>query len=204
MNKRGLYIAAKLCGLVPLIGGLLIFFTWWIARDSFAFDFKQLVGIGFFWIIISVLIAFGGLFLIAIFSFLNFPKYSRHSLIVVVIILLNIPTALYILDRQEVIHKRAYIKITNKTQNDMDVFFVYPNNVFYFGNVVSDKSKVNYFVPDCYIDYPNDEYTLVDSIDIVAKYSTISRNFKVRRIDVGVCRQYTIDKDYNLIIKENE
>jgi hypothetical protein len=118
VKNKILYKISLFCGLVPLTGGLFIFFSWWTARAFFATDLDSFEGYGFMWILFSIFIATIGLFLLTFVLFKNYPNFLKQTLLGLLLVLVNIPTAYCVLEKQADLDTRAYIKIYNKTKQD--------------------------------------------------------------------------------------
>ena len=118
MKNRKIYNIGLFCGLIPLTVGLFIFFTWWTARAFYAVNLYNLEAYGFLWMLISIPIATTGLILLIIFAIRNYPNFTRLSILGLCLILVNIPTAYWVLVKQADLGKRAYIKIYYKSGVD--------------------------------------------------------------------------------------
>ncbi len=159
-----------ICGLVPLIIGLLIFFTWWLARAFFAIDLDNFEGYGFFWIFISVPIATLGLLLLIIFLFKNSTNFIKQSILGLLLVLINIPTAYWILKKQGDLGERAYIKIQNNTKQD-NVELTLTASYFEkkLGTLNDTKSLVDYYSPGYLKNTGSSIYPMIDSVTLIVK-----------------------------------
>ena len=109
---------AYLLGLIPLIGGLLIFFTWWIGKALFLVTLHRLEGYGFIWILISIPLGLGGLITAMVYLVQGFRENLVKGVGGLFSVLINIPALMWIVEKQADIEKRAYVRIYNQTENN--------------------------------------------------------------------------------------
>lgn len=105
-------------GLIALIGGWTIFLTWSGGRYLGAWDFENLEIIGFFW-----MVGFFWLSLIALILLMTYVVINRKNLHIKIlftglIILINIPSVLIILNLQKDIENKVFVKLTNRSGLD--------------------------------------------------------------------------------------
>ena len=200
MRNKTLYIFGLLCGLVPLTVGLLIFFSWWIARAFLAIDLHRFEAYGFLWTLISILIAVIGLLLLAIFLIRNSQGYWKHGVIGLLIILVNIPVCYWVLIKQAEIAKRAYVQIHNKANKDRLRLMLKTSNFEKpLGTLNDSETLVDFFYPK-YIDEENhDSYPLVHPVTLVVMDGFTTRYLTLPRIDKGECRKLYLDKELKLL-----
>lgn len=202
MKNKILYIIGLLCGLVPLIGGLFIFFTWWTARSFYAIDLSDFESYGFLWLMTSSIIATIGLIIIGYNLIDNYPKYIGNHLWGFIIILINIPTVYFILKKQSDIETRAYLKIYNKTnQENVKIFLKGSDFVKNLGTISKGEALVDYYFPKYIDERSNDSYPNIEKVTLIVKEKHKTHYLTLPNIDKGECEKLYIDKEFNLLMK---
>ncbi|WP_375579367.1 hypothetical protein ABWH96_20570 [Marivirga tractuosa] len=115
MNKKKLFWFSLAIGPLILAVGTAIFVLWWAARDWYAIDYSSLEDYGFKWTLISVPIALIGLITSSIVWSANSENPSKIFVIPPVLILLNIPALIIILNLHTNISERVYFKVFNRS-----------------------------------------------------------------------------------------
>jgi uncharacterized membrane protein len=185
------------CGLIPLIGGLTIFFSWWVGKAFFTKNLNGLESLGFLWMLISFVIAIVGI----IFSGYNFfkykDKYLKQTLIGLFIILLNLPVVNWVLDKQSEIEKRTYVKFINKSQNDNLTLIIYDTKFKkLLGTIDNNQSIIEYYVPTTL--YGDDSAPIYDSLKLVVLTNQIKDTLQLSEFYPGECRKVFLDKDFKV------
>lgn len=185
--------------------GLFIFFAWWTARAFFAFDLHSFEAYGFLWTLISIPVATIGLVLMTIFAIRNYSKFIRQSIIGLSLILVNIPTAYWVLIKQADLEKRAYVKIYYKSGVVNLSEMKLKSNYFEkdIGELECLDSKVFYYYPKYVNERSGDSYPDVEPVTLTVKTkkSDYTVELKLPRIDKGECLKLYIDKEFNLLTK---
>lgn len=148
MNKINFYKIGLTLGLVPIIGLGFILFTYWFGLAFFAHA-TDVAGIGFLYIMISVPIVLIGF----VFTFISFLRNSFNKsfrpIIGLILIVLNIPALIWILGTYGEISSRAYLKVVNNSEKDIEsITIIEPDNESAFGSLSNKESKIMYFNPD--------------------------------------------------------
>ncbi len=205
MKNKITYKIGLLCGIIPLTVGLFIFSAWWIARAFFAIDLKSFEEYGFLWIIISIPIATTGLLLEAIFTIRNYPNFTRQSIFGLSLILLNIPTVYWVLEKQADLENRAYVKIYYKSGVvNLDALKLKSN---YFEKGIGEleclDSKVFYYYPKYVYERSGNSYSEIEPVTLTLKTKKYDQIVELRlpRIEKGECLKLYIDKEFNVLKK---
>jgi hypothetical protein len=205
VKNKILYKIGLLCGLIPLTIGLFIFFAWWTARAFFAFYLNSFEAYGFLWTLISIPVATIGLILMIIFAVKNYSNFIRQSIIGLSLILVNIPTAFWVLVKQADLEKRAYVKIYYKSGVVNLSEMKLKSNYFVkdIGELECLDSKVFYYYPKYVNERSGDSYPDVEPVTLTlkTKKSDYSVKLKLPRIDKGQCLKLYIDGEFNLLTK---
>jgi hypothetical protein len=205
VKNKILYKIGLLCGLIPLTVGLFIFFAWWTARAFFAFDLHSFETYGFLWTLFSIPVASIGLLLLTIFAFKNYPNFIRQSILGLSLILVNIPTAYWVLEKQADLEKRAYVKIYYKSGVVDLAELKLKSNYFQkdIGELECLDAKVFYFYPKYVNERSGDSYPDVEPVTLTlkTKKQDYTVELKLPRIDKGECLKLYIDKEFNLLEK---
>jgi hypothetical protein len=203
MNKNILLKIGYLCGLVPLIIGMSIFFTWWIARAWFAIDINSLEPYGILWIIISVPIAIIGLLIIFYFLIKNYKDKLKLKLSIggLFIILINIPSVYWILNKQADLDRRAYIKFYNNTKND-NIELIIKGSDFSkkIGSFDDSESIVDYYYPK-YLSDIHESVPIVDIVMLLVKSKLGTKILILPAMYKGECRNLYLNKEFKLLEK---
>jgi hypothetical protein len=205
LKNKIIYKIGLLCGIIPLTVGLFIFYAWWIARAFFAIDLNSFEEYGFLWIIISIPIATIGLFLEAIFAIRNYPNFIQQSIFGLSLILLNIPTADWVLEKQADFEKRAYVKIYYKS-GVVDLSELKLKSSYFeknIGELECLNSKVFYYYPKYINERSGDSYSEIEPITLILKTKKYDQIVELRlpRIEKGECLKLYIDKEFNPLTK---
>lgn len=205
MKNRIIYKIGLLCGLIPLTVGLLIFFSWWTARAFYAVDLYNLEGYGFFWTLISIPIATIGLILLIIFAIRNYPNFTRLSILGLCLILVNIPTAYWVLVKQADLRKRAYVKFYYKS-GVVDLSQLQLKSNYFekdIGELESLDSKICSYYPKYINESSGDSYPETEPVTLILKTNNHRQTIELKlpRIDKGQCMKLYIDKEFNLLTK---
>ena len=172
----------------------------------FVVDFYKFEGYGFLWILISIPLALIGLFLNLIYLAENCKNDLKKAIIGVAIIQVNIPIAIWVLNKQADIEKRAYLQINYDGIDDLSSVKLGSD---YFekeiGELESQDSKIVYFYPEYVDGNSGDSYPDVKPIRLYL--ITEGLNHKIElilpRIDKGDCEKIYIDKDFKLLDRWN-
>mgnify|MGYP001324513967 CR=1 FL=1 len=202
MKNKILYKIGLLFGLITLTVGLFIFLAWWAARAFFAIDLNNFEGYGFLWTLISIPIATIGLLLATIFAINNYPNYIRQSIFGISLILVNIPTAYWVLGKQADLDKRAYLKVYNKTKQDnLEITLKGSDFEKKLGTFNDSETLVDYYFPKYIDERGNDSYPTIDSVTLIVKEKFSTHYLTLPRIDKGQCEKLYIDKEFKLLNK---
>jgi len=188
-------------GLVPLSVGLSIFFAWWIGKAWYLVTLHRLEGYGFIWILISIPLGLGGLITAIVYLF----RVSKENLIKglggLFCVLVNVPALMWIIDKQNDIEKRAYVRIFNQTEIDFTELTI--ENSSSKGEYISlnkDDNKTAYFYPK-YLNGDFDSVPLVDTVRLVIRTENGLRTIVVPEIHKGECISMGVDKEFDIETK---
>ena len=205
MNTLKSNIIFKICtaiGLLTSTVGLGIFLMWWVARAMFVFDFHKLEGYGFIWILISVPLATIGLILNFIYLVKNYKNNFNKSIIGIAIILINIPIAYWILNKQADIENRVYLQINydgidylSSVKLESDYF---EKNI---GKFKFQDSKIVYYYPEYVNENNRNSYAAIKPIKLKLINEDLNRKIELTlpHINKGECRKIYIDRNYKLL-----
>jgi hypothetical protein len=185
-------------GLIPLFVGLSIFFGWWIGKAWFLVTLHRLEGYGFIWILISIPLGLGGLITAIVYLF----QVTRENLIKgfggLFCVLINVPALMWIIDKQNDIEKRAYVRIFNQTGIDFTELTIENSSSkgdYRFLN--KDDNKTAYFYPK-YLNGDFESVPLVDSVRLVVRTENGVRTIVVPEIYKSECISIVVDKEFNI------
>jgi len=197
MNKINFYKIGLTLGLVPITGLGLILFVFWFGLTFFAHDI-DVDGIGFLYIIISVPIVFVGFIFTFISIFQSSIKKSYRPIIGLILIVLNIPALIWILRTHGEISSRAYLKVVNNSDKDIESIKIKePNNENTFGALSRKGSKIMYYNPD-YKSPDGMTYPGIGENYFLITIAGSNLNKKIPRIHPGETHKIVFDQNLNL------
>jgi len=137
-----------------------------------------------------------------IFLIRNYPTHVRRSIFGLIVILINIPTAYWVLGKQTDIDKRAYIKFYNKTKQDnLELTLKASSFEKRLGTLSDKESLVDYYFPKYIYELGNDSYPNIDTVTLIIKEKSRTHYLKLPPIDKGQCEQLYLDKEFKLLDK---
>ena len=197
MKNKLLIKISFLSGLIPMVVGWTIFLTWLLARDWCAKDLRSLELYGILWLYISFPIAIIGLVTTIIFFKRNYPNYKGLSFGGLMIILINIPFVVYIIDTHVSAYKHAYLKITNQSgQDSLTLSLIRSDFNINLPLLLNKKSTIVKYNPKYIYPLGETEYwSGVDTVSIILKNGQYIDTIKLPNIYESNCRQFIIDKE---------
>ena len=192
---------AYLLGLIPLIGGLLIFFTWWIGKALFLVTLHRLEGYGFIWILISILLGLGGLITAMVYLVQGFRENLVKGVGGLFSVLINIPALMWIVEKQADIEKRAYVRIYNQTENNFTALTIEnSSSQGEYRSLDKENSKTTYFYP-MYLNGDFDSVPLIDTVRLEITTADEVRTIVVPEIYKGECVSIIVHKEFDIETK---
>ena len=192
---------AYLLGLIPLIGGLLIFFTWWMGKAVFLVTLHRLEGYGFIWILISILLGLGGLITAMVYLVQGFRENLVKGVGGLFSVLINIPALMWIVEKQADIEKRAYVRIYNQTENNFTALTIEnSSSQGEYRSLDKENSKTTYFYP-MYLNGDFDSVPLIDTVRLEITTADEVRTIVVPEIYKGECVSIIVHKEFDIETK---
>ena len=192
---------AYLLGLIPLIGGLLIFFTWWIGKALFLVTLHRLEGYGFIWILISIPLGLGGLITAMVYLVQGFRENLVKGVGGLFSVLINIPALMWIVEKQADIEKRAYVRIYNQTGNNFTALTIEnSSSQGEYRSLDKENSKTTYFYP-MYLNGDFDSVPLIDTVRLEITTADEVRTIVVPEIYKGECVSIIVHKEFDIETK---
>lgn len=138
-------------GFIPLVVGLMIFFSWWAGKAWFLTNIHSLETAGLLWIPIAAFMALMGIFTTMLYLWKSRKNRAAvlKALAALFLIFANIPALFWVLDRQEQIDHRAYVRVYNKTGSDISAITI--SNAIYtaqLDGINHGDYETVYFYPD--------------------------------------------------------
>ncbi len=201
MKSKILYKTGLLCGIVPLLGGLSIFFYWWAQRAFYGEDFKEMEGYALMWMIFSFFTACLGLLFMLIVLLRNKTNYLKYSLGGFLVILINIPAVVGVVFALGEIERRVYVKMQNQTGlNDVEYTLAAPGYDNYTYTLDNGETTVFYYYPKhIYKNKPGFDANDPNLVVLTVKHEQIIRKITIGRLPYGGCLQLNVGKDFDLI-----
>jgi hypothetical protein len=185
-------------GLIPLMGGLGIFFTWWIAKAWFLTTLHDLELYGFLWVFISTVLAFGGLLTGMIYLATAGKKNVMKGVLAILCVLINIPAVFWVLEKQHDIEQRAYVRIYNES-NIMVEFVTVTNSLYteHLGAIAPNDYETGYM-------YPNyDEFdsgtSEVEPVLLTVVVGDETKKIVLPMLYKGFCHTLVLDSTFQIV-----
>lgn len=202
-RKNILVILAFLAGLLPLLNGLGVFFTWWGARLWYAKDLSQLPVYGFRSIYVSFIVALMGIVLAVMYAVKSYPRHLARAFACIALILLNIPAVLLTLDKQSEISARAYVMIKYKGTKVPVQFRLFNKHFFVRGELHdSSGSEVVSFRP-VYLNTDGSRTPKVEKVYLELQSGGTAKTFPVPDLYASDCVQLILDDEQAPELKKN-
>ena len=182
----------SLTGIIPFIGGWIIFLTWIIARYQFALSLRSLETIGALWMIICFFIAIIGLIVFMFFLLSKRVKWKLKYVLVLFVIAINIPSVDFILNNVFKVQELAFIRIENKSNEKVEIKLISKKRSN-FKTLEQDAYTVLYYKPN-YMD----EYT-TESGRVEMKINSVIHTLVLPNLYSGNCKTIEINKDFEIV-----
>lgn len=197
MKRINLYKIGMLLGLVPITGLALILFVFWLGLTFFARDI-DVDGLGFFYIICCIPIVLIGFLLTLASIFAGNPVTVGKSFTGLALILLNIPVLFFILRMHGEISRRAYLKVVNNSEYELENLTVKePDNKRDWGTLEQGDSKVIFFYPD-YASTEDDQYSGINQNYLMITFNGLLEERQIPIVHPGEVHEIILDKNLNL------
>lgn len=186
-------------GFIAFVGGWSIFLIWAGARYNFALDLENLEFIGVFWVIIFFWLSLIALLLLLIYVLINRNKLHFNMLFAALIILINFPSVLIIIDWQGDIENKVFVKLENQSKEEYIEMTLYgTKKTWHIGTIDVGSSKVFNYEP-LFIEKLS-RYQLPDTLILAVEHN----GSKYKLIDfpplaMGECKHLILDE--HLLLK---
>jgi hypothetical protein len=197
MKKINFYKIGMLLGLVPITGLALILFIYWLGLTFFARDI-DVDGLGFLYIICCIPIVLIGFLLTFASIFTGSSVTVGKSVAGLALILFNIPVLFFILRMYGEISRRAYLKVINNSEYELENLTVKePDNKSDWGTLEQGDSKVIYFYPD-YASTEDDRYPGISQNYLMITFNGSLEERQIPIVHPGEVHEIILDKKLNL------
>jgi len=181
-------------GLTAFVGGWLIFLTWTACRYLFAFDFEQLEFIGFIWMIVFFWLCFLALGLLFIYVLINRKQLHKKMLYTTFIILINIPSVLYILDVHSRIINLVFVKLDNHSGKEFNQLVLQGNKKAWKLDGLSEGSTMIFHYDPDFLIADARSYSEPDSLKLIFHYHGKNDTLAFPEFDLGSCHTLVLDE----------
>jgi hypothetical protein len=201
-TDKKLIRATYLLGLIPLTIGLSIFFSWWIGKAWLLTTFHKLENWGLLWILISIPLGLAGLLTSVIYLFKRFRTNLLKGLFGLASVLINIPVLIWILNTQDDIQKRAYVRIYNRTGSDFKSLTI-KNSLYQerLSSLTNNDYQTGYFYPN-YDEFESGEPE-IEEVILIIDTGNEDKRLVIPTIYKGECLKVFLDNRFNIDIKCN-
>jgi hypothetical protein len=186
-----------LLGLVPLIVGLSIFFSWWIGKAWLLTTFRKLELYGFCWIIISAFMAILGLGIGIAYLFDAKGKDIFKGAAAIICILINIPAVNWVSDKQHDVAQRAYVRLYNQTGLEIDSLTI-SNSLYteHLERIPDTDHKTGYFYPN--YDEWDSGLTEIEPVKLTLVFGQKKKTIVMPVVYKDGCEAFVIDSTFNV------
>ncbi len=201
-NKKLLSIS-RLIGLIAFIGGWIIFLTWAAARYFFAVDFEILEIVGFFWLFAFFWLAILAMILLGLFAWINRTFSHRKILIAALILLINIPSVLFVLPLQGQVGNKVFVKLTNQSGISTIELRLHGNlKTWDLGRVNQGSSKIFHYDPPFW-NHDARLYQKPDTLELILIHKERSDTVGFPTLRMGECKWLILDENLELVMEDN-
>jgi hypothetical protein len=185
-------------GLTAFVGGWLIFITWTASRYFFAFDFFLFEIVGFWWMVVFFWLCLLALGLLFIYILINRKQLHKKMLYSALMILINIPSVLYILDAQSRISNLVFVKLDNQSGKEFEQLVLQGKQKSWeIGDLAKGSSMVFHFDPDFFM-ADTRSYATPDTLKLILKHRGKNDTLDFPEVDLGSCESIILDKKLKL------
>lgn len=185
-------------GLTAFVGGWLIFLTWTACRYLFAFDFFLFEIVGFWWMVVFTWLCLLALGLLFFYVLINRKYLHKKMLYSALMILINIPSVLYILDAQSRISNLVFVKLDNHSGKEFEQLILKGKYKLWKLEGLSEGSTmIFHYDPDFFIADAR-SYSEPDSLKLIFQYHEKNDTLDFPEIDLGSCHTLVLDKKLKL------
>jgi hypothetical protein len=185
-------------GLTAFVGGWLIFITWTASRYFFAFDFDQLEVVGFIWILVFFWLCLSALGLLFLYILVNRKQLHKKMLYSALMILINIPSVLYILDAQSRISNLVFVKLHNESGKEFEQLILRGKNKSWKLEGLSQGSTMIFHYDPDFITADPRFYATPDTLKLILKHRGKYDTLDFPEVDLGSCESIILDKKLKL------
>jgi hypothetical protein len=185
-------------GLTAFVGGWLIFLTWTACRYLFAFDFDQLELVGFFWMVVFFWLCLLALALLIIYVLIHRKQLHKKMLYSALMILINIPSVLFILDAHSRISNLVFVKLDNHSGKEFEQLMLKGKYKSWKLEGLSKGSTLIFnYDPDFFISDAR-SYSEPDSLKLFLQNHGKTDTLDFPKMDFGACHMLVLDKKLKL------
>jgi hypothetical protein len=185
-------------GLTAFVGGWLIFLTWTACRYFFAFDFFLFEIVGFWWMVVFFWLCLLALGLLFIYILINRIQLHKKMLYSALMILINIPSVLYILDAQSRISNMVFVKLHNHSGKECEQLVLRSKHKSWdIGGLDVGSSMVFHYDPDL-MTGDGRFYATPDTLKLILKHRGKNDTLDFPEVDLGSCESIILDKKLKL------
>ena len=180
-------------GLTAFVGGWVIFLTWTTCRYFFAFDFFLFEIVGFWWMVVFTWLCLLALGLLFFYVLINRKYLHKKMLYSALMILINIPSVLYILDAQSRISNLVFVKLANHSGKEFEQLILQGKcKSWKLGDLSEGSTMIFHYDPD-FFNGDGRSYLTKDSLKLLVHHhgKTIPLDFP--EIDLGSCHTLILD-----------
>jgi len=185
-------------GLTAFVGGWLIFLTWTACRYFFAFDFFLFEIVGFWWMVVFFWLCLLALALLIIYVLINRKQLHKKMLYTTFIILINIPSVLFILDAHYRISNLVFVKLDNHSGKEFEQLILKGKYKSWKLEGLSKGSALIFnYDPDFFIADAR-SYSEPDSLKLFLQNHGKIDTLDFPEMDVAACHTLVLDKKLKL------
>lgn len=191
-NKHFVNTAGKRIGLFFLLGGILIFITWFIPRYFFAYNFQWSELVGLYWVLAGFYICSAALFLWFLLFLRNLITNAGTQYSALPWLLINIPVSILIITF--VLHdsKYTYISLSNYSNSNLHYYIVDTRDTLAQGEIGTIFNNVDRIDYTPYLERTSRER---NTLSLILDNGNKLMKIELQNVGRGACKRYQIKPD---------
>ncbi len=180
-------------GLTAFIGGWVIFLSWTVSRYLFAFDFYLMEIAGLIWSFVFFWLCLLAILFLFIYVLINRKQLHKKMLYTTFIILINIPSVLFILDAQHRISNLVFVKLDNQSGQEFKQLMLQGKKKSWkLGDLSEGSTLIFNYDPDFFTG-DGRSYSEPDSLKLIYTHHGKTASIDFPEIDLGSCHTLILD-----------
>lgn len=186
---------SKRIGQFFLLGGILIFATWFIPRYFFAYNFQLSEMVGLYWVLAGIYICSAALILWFLLFLRNLITNADTQYSALPWLLINIPVSILIITFVLYDSKYTYISLSNVSNSNLQYYIVDTRDTLAqgeLGTIFNNVDRIDY------IPYLKRESRERNTLSLILDNGDKTSKIELQNVGRGACKRYQIKPDLSL------